>query len=79
MSSERSDGRQARLVVRVLGTCDLVLDGDRLGVSDTLRVQRLVGLLSIREAPQHRARLAYELWPDSAEGQARTNLRKLLH
>ena len=28
---------------------------------------------------QHRSRLAFELWPDSNERQARTNLRKLLH
>ena len=31
------------------------------------------------ETCQHRSRLAFELWPDSDERQARTNLRKLLH
>ena len=36
-------------------------------------------MIALRRDPQHRARLAFELWPDSDEGQARTNLRKLLH
>jgi DNA-binding SARP family transcriptional activator len=33
----------------------------------------------LRRDAQHRSRLAFELWPDSGESQARTNLRKLLH
>jgi DNA-binding SARP family transcriptional activator len=36
-------------------------------------------LIALRRETQHRSRLAFELWPDSEEGQARTNLRKLLH
>jgi DNA-binding SARP family transcriptional activator len=36
-------------------------------------------LIALRRDLQHRSRLAFELWPDSAERQARTNLRKLLH
>ena len=34
---------------------------------------------SIGTAPQPRPRLAFLLWPDSTEAQARTNLRKVLH
>ncbi|GAB2585867.1 AAA family ATPase [Ramlibacter solisilvae] len=40
---------------------------------------RFLGLIAMRRDLQHRSRLAFELWPNSDEGQARTNLRKLLH
>ncbi len=44
------------------------------------RLQSLVALLVLhRGAPQPRERLAYLLWPDSTDTQARSNLRKLLH
>jgi DNA-binding SARP family transcriptional activator len=44
------------------------------------RVRALIAhLLLHRDGPHHRARLAYLLWPDSDEAQARTNLRKALH
>ena len=36
-------------------------------------------MIALRRDAQHRSRLAFELWPDSEERQARTNLRKLLH
>jgi non-specific serine/threonine protein kinase len=36
-------------------------------------------LLLHRDIPQPRQRLAFLLWPDSSESQARTNLRNLLH
>ena len=36
-------------------------------------------MLILRPELAHRSRLAFELWPDSNESQARTNLRKLLH
>jgi DNA-binding SARP family transcriptional activator len=42
-------------------------------------LQRFLALIALRRDPQHRSRLAFELWPDSDERQARTNLRKLLH
>jgi DNA-binding SARP family transcriptional activator len=71
--------RPTRLAVRLLGAVEIILDGRRLGAFNSLRLQRLVGLISLRSDPQHRSRLAFELWPDSDERQARTNLRKLLH
>ena len=43
------------------------------------RLQRFLALIALRSDPQHRSRLAFELWPESEERQARTNLRKLLH
>ena len=39
----------------------------------------LAYLLLHRDAPQPRQRIAATLWPESSEGQARTNLRHVLH
>ena len=69
----------ARLEVRLLGAVDVILDGRRLGAFNSLRLQRFLALIALRKDLQHRSRLAFELWPDSHERQARTNLRKLLH
>ena len=68
-----------RLEVRLLGVVEIILDGRRLRAFNSLRLQRSLALLAIRRDLQHRSRLAFELWPDSNERQARTNLRKLLH
>ena len=69
----------ARLAVRLLGAVEIILDGRRLSAFNSLRLQRFLALIALRRDPQHRSRLAFELWPDSDERQARTNLRKLLH
>src|SRR5262245_24533093 len=69
----------ARLEVRLLGAVEIILDGRRLRAFNSLRLQRFLALIALRSDPQHRSRLAFELWPDSDERQARTNLRKLLH
>jgi DNA-binding SARP family transcriptional activator len=66
-------------VVRLLGAVDVILDGRRLDAFNSLRLQRFLALIALRRDLQHRSRLAFELWPDSTERQARTNLRKLLH
>ena len=71
--------RPARLQVRLLGAVEIILDGRRLRTFNSLRLQRFLALIVLRRDPQHRSRLAFELWPDSDEPQARTNLRKLLH
>jgi DNA-binding SARP family transcriptional activator len=71
--------RPARLQVRLLGAVEIILDGRRLRAFNSLRLQRFLALIALRRDPQHRSRLAFELWPDSDEHQARTNLRKLLH
>ncbi len=55
------------------------MDGRRLRAFNSLRLQRFLALIALRRDLQHRSRLAFELWPDSDEHQARTNLRKLLH
>jgi DNA-binding SARP family transcriptional activator len=67
------------LVVRLLGAVEIIFDGRRLRAFNSLRLQRFLALIVLRRDAQQRSRLAFELWPDSAEGQARTNLRKLLH
>jgi DNA-binding SARP family transcriptional activator/tetratricopeptide (TPR) repeat protein len=69
----------ARLEVRLLGAVEVILDGRRLEAFNSLRLQRFLALITSRRELQHRSRLAFELWPDSTEPQARTNLRKLLH
>jgi DNA-binding SARP family transcriptional activator len=43
------------------------------------RVTSLLAYLLVHRSPQPRKRLAFLLWPDSTESQARTNLRHLLH
>jgi DNA-binding SARP family transcriptional activator/tetratricopeptide (TPR) repeat protein len=70
---------RARLEIRLLGGVEIILDGRRLRAFNSLRLQRFLALIALRRGPQHRSRLAFELWPDSDESQARTNLRKLLH
>lgn len=69
-------------------TLHLHLLGDFLAVSGdtpltTISVPRQQSLLAYlllhRDAPQDRSHLAFLLWPDSTEGQAHTNLRKLLY
>src|SRR5262245_33562259 len=71
--------RPIRLQVLLLGAVEVILDGRRLRAFNSLRLQRFLALIALRRAPQHRSRVAFELWPDSDESQARTNLRKLLH
>src|SRR5262245_21452647 len=69
----------ARLKVRFLGGVEIILDGRRLRGFNSLRLQRFLALDALRRELPHRSRVAFELWPDSDERQARTNLRKLLH
>jgi DNA-binding SARP family transcriptional activator len=68
------------LRVRMLGGMDLQLGEQPLPALDSARVASLLAyLLCHREAPQPRQRVAFILWPDSTEAQARTNLRKVLY
>src|SRR3954451_22180061 len=68
------------LRVRLLGSMDLRLGEQSLPALDSARAESLLAYLLLhRDAPQPRQRLAFLLWPDSTESQARTNLRHLLH
>ncbi|HEY1320763.1 MAG TPA: AAA family ATPase, partial [Streptosporangiaceae bacterium] len=68
------------LRVRLLGPMDLRIGERQLPPLDSARAESLLAYLLLhRDVPQPRQRLAFLLWPDSAEGQAQTNLRKVLH
>ena len=69
-----------RLQVRLLGNPAVSLDGADLEAFASSRLQRLLALLILQPGtPLPRQRIAFRLWPDSTETQARTNLRKVLH
>jgi DNA-binding SARP family transcriptional activator len=69
-----------RLRIRLLGGLDLRQDEVALPPLGSARAESLLAFLLLhQEAPQPRQHLAFLLWPDSSEGQARTNLRHLLH
>src|SRR5918999_2900456 len=70
----------AALQVRLLGGFELRLGDTPLPPLESARAESLLTYLLIhRGAPQPRQRLAFLLWPDSSEPQARTNLRHVLH
>jgi DNA-binding SARP family transcriptional activator/predicted ATPase len=46
---------------------------------NTNRLQSLLAYLVLHDSPQSREQLAFRLWPESSDAQARTNLRQLLH
>src|SRR5215218_1758336 len=66
--------------VRLFGAPELRYDGAALPPLESARAESLLAYLLLHaEAPQPRQHLAFLLWPDSTEPQARTNLRHLLH
>ena len=69
----------ATLLFRLLGGLRIERDGAAVELGPQ-RARGLVAYLLVhRDRPHPRARLAYVLWPESNEAQARTNLRKTLH
>lgn len=68
------------LRIRLLGELDLRQGEASLPPLESARAASLLAYLLLhRKAPQSRQRLAFLLWPDSTESQARTNLRHVLH
>ncbi|MCL6095597.1 MAG: hypothetical protein M1519_07210 [Actinobacteria bacterium] len=66
--------------IHVLGTFRILRNATRVMLASSPRLQSFLGFLAIHpEEPHNRGYLAWLLWPDSSEQQARTNLRKLLH
>lgn len=66
--------------IRLLGQFDLRLDGEAVAPLESGRAETLLAYLLLhRDAAQPRQRVAFQLWPDSTEAQARTNLRHVLH
>jgi DNA-binding SARP family transcriptional activator len=79
-SAERNPAESPALRVRLLGELDLRLGESPLPPLESARAESLLAYLLLhRDAPQPRQRLAFLLWPDSTEPQARTNLRHVLH
>jgi predicted ATPase/DNA-binding SARP family transcriptional activator len=68
------------LHIQLLGGFRLVSETTPLTTLDLPRLQALLAYLVLHRAtPQARPHLAFRLWPDTTETQARTNLRTLLH
>lgn len=68
------------LRIRLFGELDLRLGEVSLPPLGSARAESLLAYLLLhRAAPQPRHHLAFLLWPDSTEAQARTNLRHVLH
>jgi DNA-binding SARP family transcriptional activator/predicted ATPase len=66
--------------IELLGKLRFLVGSEPLPSIGTNRLQSLLAFLVLhRDAPQSREHLAFLLWPESAESQARTNLRQLLH
>jgi DNA-binding SARP family transcriptional activator len=64
----------------MLGEFCLTYNGVRVTALSSSRLRTLLAYLILhRGAPQPRQPLAFLLWPDSTEAQARTNLRNLVH
>jgi DNA-binding SARP family transcriptional activator len=70
----------ATLEIRLLGEATVRADGEPLDAFDSPRLIELVARLVLQAGtPIDRGTLAFALWPDSSDAQARTNLRHLVH
>ncbi len=68
------------LQIELLGDFQLRFDGEPVTSLYQARLQSLLAYLLLhRQAPQPRQHVAFRLWPDSTEAQAKTNLRRELH
>jgi DNA-binding SARP family transcriptional activator len=68
------------LHIRLLGAFSLVYGAEPVAGVNTPRLQSLLAwLVTHNDAPELRQRLAFLLWPNSSETQARNNLRQALH
>ena len=75
-----TDRMQPMARIRLLGQFDLRIGGEVVRPLDSVRAESLLAYLLLhRNGPATRQRLAFLLWPDSTEAQARTNLRHVLH
>ncbi|MBD2356681.1 NACHT domain-containing protein [Tolypothrix sp. FACHB-123] len=68
------------LHIKLLGGFSLAYGGKPVAGVRIERLQALLAYLVLHHhTPQSRQRLAFQLWPDSTDTQARTNLRRELH
>ena len=76
-TSEEAPGSSFR--IHLLGDLSVQADGDQERAIGSARARSLLGYLIVHDGlAQSRQRLAFLLWPDSTEAQARTNLRNVL-
>lgn len=69
-----------QIQIRLLGGLEIRRGGDQLPPLESARTESLLAYLLLhRDEPQQRQHIAFHLWPDSTEEQARTNLRHILH
>ena len=64
--------------IRLLGGFQIAQAGESLAELPARIQALLANVLIHRHAPRSRQQLAYSFWPESTDGQARTNLRRLL-
>jgi len=68
------------LHLQLFGGFSLILQDKPLAGFETPRLQSLIAYLALhRNSPQSRRDLAFRLYPDSSESQARSNLRNLIY
>src|SRR5262249_48207544 len=66
--------------IQPFGKLQCICDGTPAAGVNANRLQSLLAFLVLRaSAPQSREQIASLLWPESEQGQARTNLRQLMH
>src|SRR5689334_7798192 len=66
--------------ISLFGGLRISVAGRPITAVNTNRLQSLLAYLILHgDTPQPRDHVAFTMWPASREGQARTNLRQLLH
>lgn len=75
MSTRSTPTRSGHTQLRLLGSWELLCDGDSVPVTPS--EQRMIAVLALRGS-QPRARLAGTLWPDTEESRALANMRSTL-
>jgi len=68
----------SKLALNVLGSVEILLDGEEIRGQLPLRAQAVLIYLAVTGQPQPRLRLASLLWPDVADSRALKNLRDVL-
>lgn len=68
-----------RLSITLLGEFSITIDDKVYAFSGDRPISLLTYLVLHRDTAVSRQQLAFTLWPDSSDSQARTNLRNLLH
>ena len=70
----------APLRIELFGNLQITAGDQPLAQLNTNRLRSLLAFLVLHtDNPPTREQLAFQLWPESSESQARTNLRQLLH